>query len=66
MASSRNARSDLGTVAEATVIENSRDESHSEQAGAVVTKASVSPQTTSSSIKKNSRAAAKCTLITGS
>ncbi len=40
MVSSRNARSDLGTVAEATVIENSRDESHFEQAGAVVTKTS--------------------------
>jgi hypothetical protein len=57
MASSRNARSDLGTVAEATVIENSRDESHSEQAGADVTKASPSPL-----LQENPRPAAKCTL----
>ena len=65
---SRNARSDLGIVTEATVIENSRDESHSEQAGAVVTKASVSPQAllTIPSINKNSRPAAKCILLIGS
>lgn len=65
---SRNARSDLGIVTEATVIENSRDESHSEQAGAVVTKTSVSPQAllTIPSINKNSRPAAKCILLIGS